>query len=309
MEYLDIVDELGNPTGKTVERTLAHEKGIRHRTSHVWILRKKDNEIQILIQKRSPHKDSYPNCYDISSAGHIPAGSTYEDSAIRELKEELGINVKKEKLHQIGVTFSDSQNVFHGKNFHNVQVSRVYALWYDGDFVLQKEELSSVEWIDLNLCIEKVKNDEFLHCIKLSELQMIKDYLKKKNHRLINGLHHVCLKCTNDKEYKKTIHFYKDILGLNIARTWNDGNAITLNTGNGLIEIFNNEKEQLKQGTIRHFAFAVDNVDKCVEIIRKEGYLITIEPKDVVLDNLPARVAFCLGPVGEEIEFFQDINK
>lgn len=179
MEYLDIVDELGNPTGQIIERNEAHEKGIRHRTSHVWLLRKKDNKIQILIQKRSADKDSYPNCYDISSAGHIPAGSTYEDSAIRELKEELGVEDKKENLHQIGVSYSDSQNVFHGKNFHNVQVSRVYVLWYDGKFILQKEELSSVEWIDLELCIEKVKNNEFLHCIKLSELQMIKDYLKE----------------------------------------------------------------------------------------------------------------------------------
>lgn len=126
---------------------------------------------------------------------------------------------------------------------------------------------------------------------------------------LIKGLHHVCLKCINDKEYEKTIHFYKDILGLKIARIWDDGNAITLDTGNGLIEIFNNERVQLEQGAIRHFAFATDSVDKCVETIRKEGYLITVKPKDVVLDDLPARVAFCLGPVGEEIEFFQENNK
>lgn len=180
MEYLDVVDELGNPTGEIVERMVAHEKGIRHRTSHVWLLRKKDNLIQILIQKRSSHKDSYPNCYDISSAGHIIAGSTYEDSALRELKEELGIEVKKDDLHQIGTTYSDTNNMFHGKNFHNVQVSRVYALWYDGDFILQKEELSAVEWISLEACIEKVKTNAFLHCIKLSELQMIKDYLENE---------------------------------------------------------------------------------------------------------------------------------
>ena len=36
MEYLDIVDEMGNPTGEIVEREYAHRHGIRHRTSHVW---------------------------------------------------------------------------------------------------------------------------------------------------------------------------------------------------------------------------------------------------------------------------------
>ena len=60
MEILDICDELGNPTGKTVEREIAHQQGILHRTAHVWILRKKENKIQILLQKRSEQKDSFP---------------------------------------------------------------------------------------------------------------------------------------------------------------------------------------------------------------------------------------------------------
>lgn len=40
MELIDIVDEVGNPTGETVERNIAHTNGIRHRTAHVWIMRK-----------------------------------------------------------------------------------------------------------------------------------------------------------------------------------------------------------------------------------------------------------------------------
>ena len=71
MEMLDIIDEKGNPTGEIIDRSIAHLNGIRHRTAHVWILRKKNNRIQVLLQKRSVHKDSYPDCYDISSAGHI----------------------------------------------------------------------------------------------------------------------------------------------------------------------------------------------------------------------------------------------
>ena len=49
MEILDICDELGNPTGKTVEREIAHQQGILHRTAHVWILRKKENKINHCI--------------------------------------------------------------------------------------------------------------------------------------------------------------------------------------------------------------------------------------------------------------------
>ena len=86
-ELLDVVDEDGNPTGETVERGRAHREGIRHRTSHVWLLRRRAGRVEVLLQKRSEDKDSYPGCYDISSAGHIPAGSGYTESSIRELKE------------------------------------------------------------------------------------------------------------------------------------------------------------------------------------------------------------------------------
>ena len=90
MEWLDVVDKNGEPTGEVVERSKAHREGIWHRTSHVWLVRKKNGRIEVLVQKRSADKDAYPGCYDTSSAGHIPVGCSYEESAIRELKEELG---------------------------------------------------------------------------------------------------------------------------------------------------------------------------------------------------------------------------
>ena len=59
MEFLDVSDENGNPTGETVERTVAHEKGILHRTSHVWVLRRRGKAVQVLLQKRCETKDSH----------------------------------------------------------------------------------------------------------------------------------------------------------------------------------------------------------------------------------------------------------
>lgn len=47
MELLDIVDEKGNPTGETVPREVAHREGIRHRTAHVWIFRRRGGVVQI----------------------------------------------------------------------------------------------------------------------------------------------------------------------------------------------------------------------------------------------------------------------
>ena len=92
MEYFDIVNEDGETTGKTVSREKAHRDGILHRTTHVWLVRKDGRGgYQILLQKRSREKDSYPGLYDTSSAGHIPAGDEPKASALRELKEELGM--------------------------------------------------------------------------------------------------------------------------------------------------------------------------------------------------------------------------
>ena len=81
MEYFDICDERGVPTGETVERSVAHRDGILHRTAHVWIVRMHEGRCQVLLQKRSAEKDSYPGMYDTSSAGHIPAGKEPRESA------------------------------------------------------------------------------------------------------------------------------------------------------------------------------------------------------------------------------------
>jgi len=177
MEILDIVDEFGNPTGLIVERKKAHEEGIRHRTSHVWILRKKDNKIQILLQKRSEDKDSFPGYYDISSAGHIPAGSSFEYSAIRELKEEIGVDATIDELIDCGNRKFYFENVFHGKLFKDNQISKIFVLWKDleeNEFVFLDHEVSQVKWFDFDECYLGVKNNTFHHCIYLEELDIVK---------------------------------------------------------------------------------------------------------------------------------------
>ena len=177
MELLDIVDADGQPTGKIVERTKAHAEGIRHRTSHVWLLRKRNGHIEILLQKRSDNKDSSPGCYDISSAGHIPAGVDFIPSAVRELKEELGLEISGEELILCGNRDIAWDTEFYGKPFHDRQYSRVFALWCDKDekeFVLQEEEVSGVMWMELDAAIEAVKNNTIPHCIYTEELMMVK---------------------------------------------------------------------------------------------------------------------------------------
>ncbi len=121
---------------------------------------------------------------------------------------------------------------------------------------------------------------------------------------LVNGIHHVSMKCTKE-ELDRVTDFYYRILGLEIVRRWADGVMFT--AGNELIEIFSTATEKNSMGVIRHFAFATDDVDACVEAVRNAGYEVITGPKDIVIPSEPelaARMAFCFGPLGEEIEFF-----
>lgn len=178
-EFLDIVDEYGNPTGEIVDREKAHTEGIRHRTSHVWILRHGADGVEVLLQKRSQNKDSFPGCYDISSAGHIPAGIEWKESALRELEEELGIDwICEEDLLLCGQRKITHDDEFHGKPFVDRQLSNIYCLWLDVEpskLRLQEEEVESVVWMNLADCKHRIATEDpsFQHAIVLEELEML----------------------------------------------------------------------------------------------------------------------------------------
>lgn len=184
VEWLDIVDAEGNPTGQVIDRKTAHAQGIRHRTAHVWLLRynKQTNRPEILLQLRSRTKDSFPGCYDISSAGHIPAGVDYIPSALRELREELGLEVKPEELHYCGLRTIHYNHIFHGQQFIDNQISKVYLLWSnqeETDFRLQTEEVEAVRWMDFEECCEAVQNNRIPHCIQMEELEMLRSGMER----------------------------------------------------------------------------------------------------------------------------------
>ena len=127
----------------------------------------------------------------------------------------------------------------------------------------------------------------------------------------VKGIHHVCLKACGEAEFLRVVAFYRDTLGLSVAREWGsapDNLGVMLDTGAGLIEIFSNAPDTLSMGAIRHIALEVSDTDAVVCAVRELGYEIIMEPTDIVIPSevpYPARIAFCKGPLGEEIEFFE----
>jgi len=99
-ELVDILDSDGNYTGGTALKSEAHKNGWFHPTIHVWLYTKKGG---ILIQKRGAGKDTFPLLWDVSVAGHVGAGEEIASAAVREVKEEIGLDIVENDLEKIGV--------------------------------------------------------------------------------------------------------------------------------------------------------------------------------------------------------------
>ena len=181
LELLDLLDENGEPSGQVRERTLVHLNGDWHRTSHVWVVRRRrDGGHDLLLQKRSRGKDSFGGCYDISSAGHIPAGQDYLESALRELKEELGIAAEPEDLRLVGVHDGRYEGEFHGRIFKNHEKSHVFAYEKPVEIEklkLQKEEVESVKWMRIEDVLAAVKAHDPGYCLFEDEIEMLSEVL------------------------------------------------------------------------------------------------------------------------------------
>ncbi len=184
MEYLDITDENGTPTGKTIDRNTAHREGILHRTAHVWIVRREKGRIQVLLQKRSRDKESFPGMYDTSSAGHIPAGDEPLFSALRELNEELGIHAEEKDLEFAGMFRGKYEKEFHGHMFRDNEAVFVYVLKKDvntQDLILQESVVEEVRWFDLKDVYEEIRTDRSRFCVPSGGLELLIRFLEKKH--------------------------------------------------------------------------------------------------------------------------------
>ena len=125
---------------------------------------------------------------------------------------------------------------------------------------------------------------------------------------MITGIHHISLKCGTAEDFRRVKEFYLDVLGFTIKREWPEG--MMIDTGGGLLEIGNNQAGIRNIGALRHIAFRTDDTDAMTEKVRAAGYEVFMEPKNIVFrtePEYPARIAFCYGPLGEEVEFFQEL--
>ncbi|MFZ3054772.1 MAG: NUDIX domain-containing protein [Minisyncoccales bacterium] len=143
MEYIDIYNSDGKPLGIKKTRDEIHSQGLWHKTVHVWVVNSKD---EILIQKRSPKVENHPNQWDISAAGHIPAGEDDISSALRETEEEIGLKLSPNDLIRIGtIKNMSSQKGYINNEFHSIFVVKINS--ESVNIKKQEEEVAEVKFI------------------------------------------------------------------------------------------------------------------------------------------------------------------
>ncbi len=111
------------PTGRSIARKKAHKEGIAHEGVHLWVIRTSNGYPEILFQHRASHKDTYPDCLDITVGGHVPFG-TNENKIQKESYEEIGITPKDSGLVDLGL-FRYEERL---DNFFHREFQRVYLI-------------------------------------------------------------------------------------------------------------------------------------------------------------------------------------
>ena len=95
-EVFDIVDASDRVIGRA-QRRQVHALRLRHRAVHVLVF---DPTGKLFVQKRTATKDTFPGCYDSSASGHLNSGEDYDACAVRELREELGLEIVHRHLRR-----------------------------------------------------------------------------------------------------------------------------------------------------------------------------------------------------------------
>lgn len=158
MELWDIYDKFRSKKGYIHERGKRFKTGEYHLVVHVWIMNDKG---EYLIQKRQAWKHGFPNMWEGSAGGSVIASESSKEAALREVKEEIGIDLEENNLERIfSIKFKHGfDDIWFIKQ--NIDIN---------DVVLQHEEVAEVKWASIDEIREMYDRGEFIPFKYLDEL-------------------------------------------------------------------------------------------------------------------------------------------
>ncbi len=130
-EIFDVVDEQDQVIGSATRHEV-HQKKMRHRAIHIFVFNKAGD---LFLQRRSRWKDVHPLRWDSSAAGHVNSGQEYNETAQRELIEELGISAPLERIGAIEACEDTAWEFVH-----------LYRAEHEGPFLLSPAEIDTGGW-------------------------------------------------------------------------------------------------------------------------------------------------------------------
>ncbi|WP_194767698.1 NUDIX hydrolase [Tamlana sp. I1] len=145
-ELIDIADKNGNLLGVSELKSVIHQKGLYHHTAHIWFYTENG---EVLLSQRSAKKAICPLMWDVSVAGHIDAGETVKQGAIRETFEEIKVSISENELIEIGVfeCFQTYENGITDNEFHNTFISKLNVPF--SNLIPQEEEVDALKLVPL----------------------------------------------------------------------------------------------------------------------------------------------------------------
>lgn len=149
-EYLDIVNEKDEVIGKTSYAEI-YAKLHNHRIVHVLLFNDKG---EMALQLRSKHKKFCPQHWVTAVGGHVQSGESYEEAALREMEEEIGVQVPVEFLRK-------DRYEWQGRSL--IKFLGTYKATYNGPFEINPEEVEKVEYFGIDEIKKMISAGEKFH--------------------------------------------------------------------------------------------------------------------------------------------------
>ena len=163
-ELLECFDGNGNPIqSKPRQEVHAKPYTIWHGVTVVWMF---NNRREILCSKRSNYVEGNPGKWQTYFGGHVKAGDNFLETAMAELKEEIGLKLLPENFVLV-----DS-----GKREDVMHVYKMYAILFKNDLSKLNfidGEVAEVKWLSFK-DYKKEKNkkpDDWCNSIKLDQYE------------------------------------------------------------------------------------------------------------------------------------------
>lgn len=158
MEYIDVLDENGIRTGKSLDRGEIHKKGLWHRAIVVAIVNEKN---EILMQQRSANKEKNAGLWDISVAGHLSSGQDSLMAAAREINEEVSINLGQTILiKDFRFMYSFRKEQIFSEDFIERQFYDFFVLRQDNldisTITYQESEVQAIKFVNVSQLREMI---------------------------------------------------------------------------------------------------------------------------------------------------------